>query len=76
MVRPIFSRREIQVLERLAEGWIVRDIAADLGLSIKTIESICTHIQNKKGLENMHQLIVYAVRYVYALAPMQRLGYG
>ena len=61
-----FTPRERQVLTGLAQGRTVKEIALALygrpGVGIKSVEAYCTGIKNKQGLENMHQLIAYAVR--------------
>ena len=56
------SHREQQVLCLLAEGWVAKQIAADLGLSIKTVETHRLHISSKLGIKSISALTKYALR--------------
>jgi two-component system invasion response regulator UvrY len=57
------SSREYEVLLRLAAGQAVRTIAADLGISPKTVQTYRTRIRAKLGVENDAELIRYAVEH-------------
>ncbi len=58
------SDRELQVFESLGRGRTTLEIAEDLHLSPKTVETYRSNIKRKLGLENGHQLIHAAVRWV------------
>lgn len=51
------SRREQQVMQLLANGKTTREIANQLGLSLKTIQVYVARIKEKFRLENMSQVI-------------------
>ena len=55
------SPREQEVLRLIAQGKTNRDIAGNLGLSIRTVERYRSSIMKKLGLHNSAGLIVYAV---------------
>jgi len=55
------SDREIEVLNLMAEGMNRREIAAEMGLSIKTIESYRENMKKKLKLRDTVQLAQYAV---------------
>jgi DNA-binding NarL/FixJ family response regulator len=57
------SDREFQVFRLLAEGMSPSAIAERLSLSIKTVSTHKTHIQQKMGLTNTADLIHYAIRH-------------
>ena len=57
------SDRELQVFRFIAEGLSIRQIAAKLFLSVKTIETHREHIKDKLNLESSTQLLRYAVQY-------------
>lgn len=56
------SDREFQVLRMLASGRAVKEIAAELCLSIKTISTYRTRILGKLGLNSNAELGQYALR--------------
>jgi DNA-binding NarL/FixJ family response regulator len=56
------SPRERQVLLLIAEGRSTREIAALLGLSVKTVESHRTRIGQKLKLQSTAELVRYAIR--------------
>ena len=55
------SNREMQVLAKLGRGLSSRAIAADLTLSVKTVESHRQSIKRKLNLANNAQLLQYAL---------------
>lgn len=57
------SSREYEVLLALANGRSVTEIAAQLGLSVKTISTYRTRILEKMGLESNAQLMRYAMQH-------------
>ena len=60
--RPVqCSHRESEVLEFLAAGYGVSEIAARLDVSVRTVEAYCLRLTNKLGLSGMKELHRYAV---------------
>jgi two-component system, NarL family, response regulator NreC len=59
------SERELGVLKLIAEGRNTKEIAADLGVSVKTIESHRTRIMSKLNLHSVADLTKYALRKGY-----------
>ena len=60
--REKLSNREKQVLKMVAEGKATKEIAGELGISVKTADSHRTHIMAKLGVRNVVQLLRYCVR--------------
>jgi DNA-binding NarL/FixJ family response regulator len=56
------SRREIEILQLLAEGNSNKQIAARLGISTRTVESHRDHIMHKMNFLNLAELIRFALR--------------
>jgi DNA-binding NarL/FixJ family response regulator len=52
----VLSGRELQVLKSIAAGQSTREIAAELGLSTKTIETHREHLKYKLGLSSAAEL--------------------
>jgi DNA-binding NarL/FixJ family response regulator len=63
------SDRELEVLELIGKGRDVRDIAADLHLSPKTVETHRSHIKEKLNLQNARQVARFAVQWVSGQTP-------
>jgi DNA-binding CsgD family transcriptional regulator len=63
------SNREIQVLNLIGRGKTTREIAQDLNLSIKTIESHRQRIKKKLSLDTSPRLVQFAVNW-YAGQPV------
>jgi DNA-binding NarL/FixJ family response regulator len=61
----ILSDRELEILELIGKGQEVRDIAAKLRLSPKTVETHRTHIKEKLKLQNSRQVARFAVQWVF-----------
>jgi len=59
---PVLTPREREVLQLIAEGVATRDIAGQLHLSVKTIESHRKNIMQKLDLHTLADLIKYAIR--------------
>lgn len=57
------SNRELQVLSLIGRGHSSRDIASELGLSVKTIESHRQSLKHKLSLETNAQLLHYAMKW-------------
>jgi len=58
----LLSPREKQILQLLTEGRSAKQIAAQLGLSIKTIEANRRQIMEKTNVDNLADLTKYAIR--------------
>jgi DNA-binding NarL/FixJ family response regulator len=56
------SEREQEVLRRIAEGRSTKEIAGDLNVSIKTIESHRQNLMEKLNLHSVAALTKYAIR--------------
>jgi len=57
------SDRELEVFRRIGEGRGTREIAEELHLSIKTVETYQAHIKEKLGLRSGRELIQHAVQW-------------
>jgi DNA-binding NarL/FixJ family response regulator len=62
--REHLSNRELQVLQLLGAAMSTREIAAELQLSIKTIETYREHLKYKLGLANGAELSNYAMKWL------------
>jgi DNA-binding NarL/FixJ family response regulator len=58
----VLTAREREVLQLIAEGHSVKHIAANLHISVKTVETHRSHIMNKLDLHNIADLTKYAIR--------------
>lgn len=58
------SNRELQVFELIGQGVPAGQIAKQLNLSVKTIETHQAHIKKKLGLSSAHELTQRAIRWV------------
>jgi two-component system response regulator NreC len=56
------SDREREVLVRIAWGFSNKEIAAELGLSVKTVETYKVRVSEKLGLHSRTELVQYALR--------------
>lgn len=67
-VSPVerLSDRELEVLEQLGQGRKTKEIAADLHLSIKTVQTYCEHLKEKLQLKDSTSLARFAVQWVEA----------
>lgn len=57
------TKREEEVLTKIAEGKALKEVAAELFISVKTVETHKMHIQDKLGLANSVQLVKYAIEH-------------
>ncbi len=53
--------RELEVLRLLARGYLYKEIASELFISIKTVETHASNVLRKLQLSNRHQLTRWAV---------------
>ncbi len=58
----VLTGREREVLQLLAEGKSTKQIAGQLHVSVKTIESNRRQIMNKLGIDSIAELTKYAIR--------------
>jgi len=61
VARNRLTPREIDVLKQIARGHTNGEIAAQLGLSVRTVESHRAHIQQKLGRVTRSDLVAYAL---------------
>ena len=59
---PHITRRELQIISRLAAGKSNKEIAAELGIAVRTVETHRSKIMLKLGLHSLAELIHYAMR--------------
>ena len=59
----ILTSREKEILQLIAESYSVREIAEDLVISPKTVESHRASLLRKVGANGTAELIVYAIRH-------------
>ena len=62
----LLSDRELEVFRLLAAGRVNSEIAADLSVSLKTIQSYCARIKEKLNLRNATELLQAATRWADA----------
>lgn len=60
--KPRLSPREEEILALIAGGLSTKEVAARLGLSVKTVETHRQHIMEKLGLHDVASLVRYAIR--------------
>lgn len=60
----LLSDRELEVFRAIGEGHGTREIAAQLHVSVSTVETYRAHIKGKLGLANAMDLVGAAVRWV------------
>jgi DNA-binding NarL/FixJ family response regulator len=58
----LLSDREYQIMIMLAQGKALKEIAAELSLSVKTVSTHRTHILEKLKIENNAQIVTYALQ--------------
>ncbi len=61
-LRQALSERERDVLVRIATGFSNKEIAAELGLSVKTVESYKARATEKLGLKTRVDIVRYAAK--------------
>ncbi|HEY0756302.1 MAG TPA: response regulator transcription factor [Ktedonobacteraceae bacterium] len=59
----VLSPRELEILKLVAEGYTNQEIADQLVLSIKTVQAHRANVMEKLGLDNITQLVRFAIRY-------------
>jgi DNA-binding NarL/FixJ family response regulator len=61
-VFDVLSTREREVLQLMAEGRATKEIAVDLNVSVKTVETHRRNLMEKLNLDSVAELTKYAVR--------------
>lgn len=61
--------REMEVFQLLGQGKASTQIAAELRLSVKTVEAHRAHIRRKLHVETGNELIIYAIRWFESEGP-------
>jgi DNA-binding NarL/FixJ family response regulator len=61
-IREELTPREREVVTRIAAGKSTREIAAELGIGVKTVETHRQHVMEKLGFRKSAQIAVYAAR--------------
>ena len=59
--RDTLTEREEEVLRLVAQGFINKEIAAKLNVSVKTVESHKSHFMQKLGLHSRAEIVRYAL---------------
>jgi DNA-binding NarL/FixJ family response regulator len=59
---PALSERELSVLKSLADGMTYKEIAGQLAVSSKTVETYRARLAKKTGCATLAELVRYAVR--------------
>jgi two-component system, NarL family, response regulator NreC len=57
------SEREVEVAQRVAQGYSNREIATQLTLSVKTVETYRARALDKLGLDSRAALVRYALEH-------------
>ena len=60
--RVKLTHRQQEVLERISRGRSTKQIAEDLGISVKTVETFRAQIQERLDIHNLVGLVRYALR--------------
>ena len=61
--KPLLTPRESEILSALGRGQSSKQIARDLGLSVRTVEAHRQSIKRRLGIEGQAELIKYAVEH-------------
>jgi DNA-binding NarL/FixJ family response regulator len=57
------SNRELEVFQLFGQGLKTQQIAGELDLSVKTVETHIEHIKHKMNFKSLHELTTYAIRW-------------
>jgi DNA-binding NarL/FixJ family response regulator len=60
--QSIFSKREKEIIVLICDGFFNKEIASQLNLSVRTVESYRERIQEKMQVKNTAGVVVYAIR--------------
>lgn len=59
----LLSDRELEIFDRIGRGETTAEMAHHLHISVKTVETHRSHIRQKLGVRNGHELVHYAIRW-------------
>ncbi|HTG43099.1 MAG TPA: response regulator transcription factor, partial [Verrucomicrobiae bacterium] len=62
LLKPRLTEREREVLQMIAEGKGTKEIASELGLSAKTVETHRQHLMDKLDMYSVAELTKFAIR--------------
>lgn len=60
---PRLTRRELEVMEQVCEGYVDDDISAELSIAQRTIENHLRSVYSKWGVPGRAQAIVAALKF-------------
>lgn len=58
---PLLTDRETTVLKRMAEGASYKGLAAELGISVKSVDTYRTRLTRKLGFSSREDMVRYAI---------------
>jgi DNA-binding NarL/FixJ family response regulator len=61
----LLSDREIEVFQRVGQGFGTRQMAEEMGISVKTVEAHKEHIRSKLNLNTNADLVQHAIHWVH-----------
>jgi len=61
------SERQLEILRLIGNGHSTKQIAGDLGLSVKTVEGYIARIKEKLGFATANELLQYAIKFNKAM---------
>ncbi|MCG3113279.1 MAG: response regulator transcription factor (plasmid) [Candidatus Manganitrophus sp.] len=62
-IRPReLTKREREVVKLVTEGYKNKEVAEELGIAVKTVETHRANIMNKLAFRNIAQLVRYAIQ--------------
>lgn len=61
-ITPHLTPREVEALQRVADGWSLSEAAADLGMALDTIKSHMERIKLKLGVNGTAAAVAAALR--------------
>lgn len=64
-IRAIVSRRELEIVKWMAEGFSSKQIAQSLGISLNTVNNHRKNMLHKTGCRSSTELLNYLLRYGY-----------
>jgi len=59
---PGLTSREREIVQLLTEGYVTKEVAVMLGMSVKTAETHRSNIMRKLSIHSVAELVLYAVR--------------
>jgi two-component system response regulator NreC len=63
LLGAVLSEREIEVVQGIAQGYSNKEIATQLNLSVKTVETYRARAMDKLGIESRSALVRYALEH-------------